>query len=231
MSIANPVGFGADNNTVYLSASYQNRTRFTQTSDGELGIGFGLGNARNGGIGAEISYTINSFGTSRNFGEGGFNIKLHSQIANNTAVALGWNRFLNLENRGRTDYPGNSYYGAITHIIKTQEDIDQLFSRIALTGGVGGGQFLSERALQDDYISKGGDISSPSGLNVFGSMAVRIAKPISAIVEYTGQDVSAGLSIVPFEGLPLVLTPAVRDISGAGDGARFVMGAGLSFQL
>ncbi|NJR31796.1 MAG: hypothetical protein HC778_01575 [Chamaesiphon sp. CSU_1_12] len=42
-SIFNPVGFGADNNTVFFSVSYQKRTRFTQIADGEAGFGDRLG--------------------------------------------------------------------------------------------------------------------------------------------------------------------------------------------
>jgi hypothetical protein len=42
-SISNPTGFGADNNLFFVGLSYQNRTRFTQTSDGEAGFGVGLG--------------------------------------------------------------------------------------------------------------------------------------------------------------------------------------------
>jgi hypothetical protein len=67
--------------------------------------------------------------------------------------------------------------------------------------------------------------------NGFGSAAFRIARPVSVIVEWTGQDLAAGVSIAPFRNFPLVITPALRDITGAGDGARFVVGTGVSFQF
>jgi hypothetical protein len=224
MSINNPVGFGADNGTVFVSGSYQSRTRGTQKSDGELGIGVGLFDA-NEAVGLEVSYTINSFGTSGNFGEGGFNAKLHKRFGD-AGVAIGWNRFANIgSSAGSSDYPKNSYYAVATQVIRTTEDVDNFASRISLSAGVGGGQFLPYSTTSTNL--------NAGGVNVFGSAALRVAKPVSAIVEWTGQDLAAGLSITPFgDGFPLVITPAFRDISGInGESARFVLGFGTAFRF
>ena len=226
-SIFNPVGFGADNNLVFVSFSYQNRTRFGNTSDGEAGIGIGLGDAVNS-VGAELSYSINSFGSSAGFGSGGFSAKLHKRIGDDSAVAIGWNQFAKIQfgggrnGNGPSDYPDNSYYAVGTKIFRTREDINELFSRVAVTGGVGGGAFLP--------FDRNASINR-SGLNVFGSLGVRVARPVSAIVEWTGQDLGAGISIAPFDNFPLVITPAFRDITGAGDGARFILGASVAFNF
>ncbi|NEP63388.1 MAG: hypothetical protein F6K31_41895, partial [Symploca sp. SIO2G7] len=115
----------------------------------------------------------------------------------------------------------DSIYGSVSHIVRTRDRITQPFSRVALTAGVGSGRFRSEEDVFNDRDTIG----------VFGSMAVRVAEPVSAIVEWTGQDLALGLSITPFKDLPIVLLPAVRDVAGAGDGGRFVMGAGFSFQF
>ncbi len=229
-SISNPTGFGADNNLFFFGVSYQNRTRFTQTSDGEAGFGVGLGDAVKS-VGVELSYSINSFGSSQAFGSGAFNAKVHKRLSEDTAVAVGWNQFaqVNLGN-GRnasnvqSDYPKNSYYLVGSKIFRTCEDINQPLCRIAVTGGVGSGVFLPFQTISD-AVGRGEDAT---GLNVFGSVGVRIARPVSAIVEWTGQDLAAGLSIAPFDNFPLVITPAVRDITGAGDGARFILGAGVA---
>lgn len=231
MTIFNPSAFGADNNTVFLSGSYQNRTRFTNTSDGELGLGIGLGDASSF-LGAELSYTINSFGRSQGFGSGGFNAKIHKKLSDDFSLALGWNQFAQVRFGNGTaganlpfDYPKNSYYAAATKVFATTDNIDSFLSRIALTAGVGGGTFLSERQLTDALIAN----RDPSGLGVFGSAGFRLAKPLSAVVEWTGQDLAAGLSYVPFEGFPLVISPSFRDITGAGNGSRFVLGTGLAY--
>ncbi len=224
LSINNPIGFGADNNIGFISGSYQSRSRFTDTSDGEIGIGVGLGNAIDS-VGLEVAYTLNSFGSSQPFGSGGFSAKLHKRVADDTAIAIGWNQFANI---GFTDVPRNSYYAVGTQILRTTDNIDSFLSRIALSVGVGGGQFLSQETLTATPPGE-----SPSGVNVFGSAAFRLAKPVSAIVEWTGQDLAAGLSIAPFgDDFPLVITPAFRDITGVtGESARFVLGVGTSFKF
>jgi hypothetical protein len=232
-SISNPTGFGADNNLVFFGLSYQNRTRFTQTSDAEAGIGIGLGDAVKS-VGVELSYSINSFGASQAFGSGAFNLKVHKRLSEDTSVAVGWNQFASVVlgpgSSGNTlpfDYPKNSYYASATKILRTCEDINQPFCRVALTAGVGSGVFLPFQTINDAF-QNGRDAT---GLNVFGSVGVRVARPVSAVVEWTGQDLAAGLSIAPFENFPLVISPAVRDITGAGDGARFILGAGVAFNF
>ncbi len=216
ITISNPSGFGADNFTGFVGVGYQERTRFSNQDDGGLVVGVGLGDAREN-IGVQLSYTVASFGGSRDFGTGGFNAKLHKRVADDWSVALGWEGFATT---GFVDFE-DSIYGSVSHLIRTRESITQPFSRIALTAGVGSGRFRTEDDVFDDRDSVG----------VFGSVAVRVAEPVSAIVEWTGQDLAAGLSITPFRDIPIVLLPAVRDIAGAGDGGRFVMGAGFSFQF
>jgi hypothetical protein len=231
-SISNPTGFGADNNLFFFGLSYQNRTRFTQTSDGEAGFGVGLGDAVKS-VGVELSYSINSFGSSAAFGSGAFNAKVHKRISEDTAVAIGWNQFAQVNlGSGRngnfaSDYPKNSYYAVGSKIFRTCEDINQPLCRVAVTAGVGSGVFLPFNTISD-AVARGTD---PSGINVFGSVGVRVARPVSAILEWTGQDLAAGVSIAPFDNFPLVITPAVRDITGAGDGARFILGAGVALNF
>lgn len=218
LTIFNPTGYGADRNTGYISATYQSRTRFVENDDGAVAIGFGFGDAREL-VGVEVSYTLASvFGENRDFGTGGFNVKVHREFPDDWAVAAGWNGVVFL---GEDDGVEDSIYGTVTKVIRTRESIASPFSRVALTAGVGNGQFRSEEALEDDENS----------VNVFGSVAVRVAKPVSIIAEWTGQDLAVGASIAPFKNIPFVITPAVRDITGAGDGARFVLGAGLGFRF
>jgi hypothetical protein len=236
-SIFNPTGFGADNNLVFFGLSYQNRARYSNETDGGGVIGVGLGDAYKS-IGAEISYSINSFGLNSGFGSGAFNAKFHKRLTDDSSVAVGWNQFATiLLGQGRnggtptTDYPRGSYYAVGTKIFRTREDINDPFSRVAVTGGVGSGVFLPFDETTLD----------PKGLNVFGSVGVRVARPVSAIVEWTGQDLSAGLSIAPFDNFPLVITPGFRDIAGIKDSAlnpgavkaapRFVLGASVAFNF
>lgn len=214
LSIYIPVGYGADRNTVFLSGGYQASVRKDKGSVGAAGVGIGLGDARKA-VGVELSYALET--TDNSFGEGGFNAKVHRQLGQDLAGAVGWNGFLNI---GRNDFE-QSKYGVITKVFRTQESLNSPFSRVAFTAGVGDGQFRSNGAV------KAGD----NNINAFGNVAVRVVRPVSFIAEWTGQDLALGLSIAPFKNFPFVITPAVRDLAGGGDGARFVLGAGTAFRF
>lgn len=218
LSIYIPVGYGADRNTIFLSGSYQKEVRDVREDDegsvGTGGIGIGLGNADKA-VGVELSY---AFETNDNpFGQGGFSGKLHRRFGQDLSAAIGWNGFLNI---GRNDFE-QSKYGVITKVFRTQDSLKKPFSRVAFTVGVGDGQYRSNGAV------KAGD----NNVNVFGNMAVRVVRPVSLIAEWTGQDLGLGLSIAPFKNIPFVITPAVRDLVGAGDAPRFVLGAGTAIRF
>jgi hypothetical protein len=221
LTIFNPSGYGASDNTGYVGVDFQSRTRYTQKSDAELGVGVGVGNAKD--VALDINYTVNSLTGSGGgkTGDGGFSAKVHKQLSDDSSVAIGYNQFAKI---GTSDYQSGSYYAVGTKVLATQDKLDKPFSRVAITAGVGGGVFNGFDPKFNPDVNK--DSISP-----FASVAVRVAEPVSAIVEWTGQDLAAGLSIKPFRDVPLTLTPAFRDISGAGNGARFVMGAGYSFKF
>lgn len=218
LSIYIPVGYGADKNTVFLGGTYQPTVRDTTEDDegsvGTGGIGVGLGDADKA-VGVELSYTFET--TDNSFGEGGFNAKLHRRLGQDLSVAVGGNGLVNI---GRNDFE-QSKYGVITKVFRTQDSLNKPFSRVAFTVGVGDGQYRSNGAV------KAGD----NNANVFGNMAVRVARPVSFIAEWTGTDLGLGVSIAPFRNIPFVITPAVRDLVGAGDAPRFVLGAGTAFRF
>jgi hypothetical protein len=209
LSIAIPVGFGADQNTIFLSSTYQAVTRTDGYSTFHSGLGIGLGNASDT-VGVELSYTLD---TNDSFGDGGFNAKLHKRFSPDFAGAIGWNGFLNTS---RHDFE-HSLYGSLTKVFRTRESLDKPFSRIAVTAGLGTNQFRSDAAVR----------AGNNDVNAFGNIAIRVARPVSFITEWSGQDLGIGLSIAPFEKFPLVITPAIRDIFD-GHGSRFVLGIGLA---
>ena len=228
MSIYIPVGYGADNNTGFVAADYQERTRFGNNDDGEMVFGVGLGDAKKS-VGVVLSYTLASVSNRYNsdFGIGGFNVKIHRQIKDDLAVAVGMNGFANIGSYSSTltnDFK-NSLYGVVTKVIRTRDDINKPFSRVAVTAGVGNGQFRTEDSINNNK----------DNFNVFGNVVARVHPRASLIAEWTGQDLAVGASIAPFKNIPLVITPAVRDIAGPGGGAsdraRFILGAGLGFRF
>lgn len=228
MSVYIPVGYGADNNTAFVATDYQSRQRFTNSNDAQAVFGVGLGDAKKS-VGVVLSYTLASVSNNNNsdFGIGGFNVKVHRQFKDDWAAAVGMNGVVNVgrySNSLVNDFE-NSLYGVVTKVIRTKDDINKPFSRVAVTAGIGNGQFRTENSINNDK----------DNFNVFGNVAVRVHPQASLIAEWTGQDLAVGASIAPFKNIPLVITPALRDITGPGAGAsdkpRFVLGAGFGFKF
>jgi hypothetical protein len=216
-SSGTPTAYGAELGDVFFGASYQARTRFTRLDDGDIYLGFGLGNPRDN-LGVELVYT--SFTTVRHgfFRQGSLSFKLHRQLPGRIAIAYGWEDAIH---GSRLD-GGTSMYGVVTSSIPLRKDPDSPLSGLTLSGGLGNGRFQSERAFSENR----------HGVNGFGSVGLRLFKPLALIADWTGQDLMLGASIVPFRRLPLFITPSYADVTGsAGDGARFVIGAGLDFSL
>ena len=235
ITISNPSGYGAERGQIFAGIGFQSRTRFSGGSnvgtifgggrrDGTAGIGFGFGDSRKS-VGVQVSYTAASFGGSRAPLSGGLNAKVHKRFGDRWSAAIGGEGIINF---GRlpedndeiefNDFEG-TYYGVITRTIDLRNDFSKPLSRLVLTGGVGTGRFRSV-----DQIANG-----EFAVGVFGSASLQVFPWANVITEWTGQDLAAGVSIAPFPNFPLVITPAVRDIVGEGDGdPRFVMGVGVS---
>ncbi|NCR80825.1 MAG: hypothetical protein GPI90_12535 [Microcystis aeruginosa K13-05] len=213
-SISTPIGFGANFGQIFGGFAFQSRTRFTNQADGGLALGVGLGE-RQKIVGLDVTLAILSlFGD--NAGRGSFSFKIHRSLPEGFAVALG---FENAIRWGGTD-AGSSIYGVVSKFFQFTETTKEPFSQLTLSLGVGGGRFRSEGAIEDGVNS----------LGVFASAGLRIVEPVSAIVEWSGQDLNAGISLIPFPKVPLTVNLAGADLTGnAGDGARFVMSIGYNY--
>lgn len=211
ISILTPSAYGQSWGSASIGVGLQSRTRFTEKADGVVGIGLGLGDAQKT-VGLDIGLTfVDLIGNTAE--DGSVSLKLHRRLPEDLAVAVGVKNVIRF---GATD-SATGYYGVVTKKFSLQEDVQQPFSQLFVSAGVGSGQFRSELDISEDRNSVG----------LFGSVAVRVAEPISAIAEWSGQDLTLGLSIAPFREVPLVVTPAITDITGkAGDGSRFILGIG-----
>jgi hypothetical protein len=213
ITIINPSGYGASWGVVGVGAGLQDRARLTNKADGVIGLGLGLGNPQTN-IGLQLGVTL--VDVSDPLRDGLVNIKLHRRLPYDSSIALGVQGLLDW---GEPD-GGSSAYGSFTKRFLLKPDRSQSFSEIYTSVGVGGGQFRSEFDIQTGIESVG----------VFGSIAVRVIEPMNIIAEWTGQDLTVGASFVPSRNLPLVIVPAITDITGeAGDGVRFILGVGYSF--
>nr|WP_253852069.1 hypothetical protein [Microcystis sp. MC19] len=213
-SISTPSAFGATFGQIFGGFGFQSRTRFTNQADGGLALGGGLGDPQKI-VGLDVTLAILSL-FDDNAGRGSFSFKIHRSLPESFAVALG---FENAINWGGTD-GGSSIYGVVSKFFQLTKTTKEPFSQLTLSLGVGGGRFRSEGAIEDGVNS----------LGVFASAGLRIVEPVSAIVEWSGQDLNAGISLIPFPKIPLTVNLAGADLTGnAGDGARFVMSIGYNY--
>ena len=222
MGANTPSGFGAGWVDAYLGTWGTTRARFTERSfadaDGAVGMGLGIGDPRSY-FGLEItaaSYsTFNSgFGT-----RAGLSLHLHRIVFGDFGLAVGWENALA---RGTPD-SGESLYAVVSKWFQLKDSDSAPFSAIMLSLGMGDGRFRSQGETDNDV----------DALGVFGSLAVRIAAPASVVADWTGQDLTALLSLTPFGTVSLILSGGWADITGrTGDrGARLVGAVSYGFNF
>lgn len=209
-TILTPSAYGKSWRQASVGFGFQHRTRFTDSADGAFGVGIGLGDARKY-VGLDVGLTLTDLDA---FDRGIISFKLHRRLPDLFAVAVGVNDAISW---GPGDIDGPSPYGVVSKTFILKENTKDLFSRLYVSAGLGTGRYRTE-----NNVFTGDDTPG-----VFGSVALRIADPVNAIAEWSGQDLSLGVSLRPFREIPLIFTPAITDVTGtAGDGVRFIFGIG-----
>jgi hypothetical protein len=219
VSAATPLGFGAEWGTIWAGASYQDRLRYGTANDGAAAVGFGLGDADRW-VGVQVG--IISFSTVRSgFGDRmGLDVHVHRRFGEMWSVAAG------VESLGATyditRDSGKSVYAVGSRWLQFRDDPDAPFGMAMVSLGVGSGRFQ----LEDDFWD------GKKGVGVFGSFGVRVLQPVTAIAEWTGQDLLLATSVTPFRNQNVAITAGFADLTGAaGDGARFIIGGSLGYSF
>lgn len=214
INIASPAGYGAQWGNVGVGVGYQSRIRRSQASDGSMGVAVGIGDAAKY-VGFETAVAVLSLTGSDAFERGSASFKLHRQLPLGFGVAVGRESAFGW---GGTD-GGRSWYGSVSKIFILQ-DPSQWFSAITLTAGLGDGRFRLEKDVN----------ANNNTVNGYGSIAIRVQQPVAVIADWSGQDLSLGLSITPLRDFGLYISPSVADLTRtAGDGVRFTLGVGLGY--
>ncbi len=216
IAIGVPTGFGADYGDAFAAVGFQSRTRYRDAADGGAVLGFGLGNATDL-VGLEIAVT--GFGTFRSCCRGGISPKLHRILPGNSSLAVGYENAITwgeMEGGGEATDAGRSLYLVGTKVFRLRPDPASFLGSGAVTLGAGNGRFRREGDILDER----------ERVNPFGSLSFRVMDRASVIGSWTGQDLVAGFSIVPFRSIPLFVTPAVADLTTT---PRFVLGIGYGF--
>ncbi|MGK7899677.1 MAG: hypothetical protein AB4372_40195 [Xenococcus sp. (in: cyanobacteria)] len=215
VSIVNPIAFGANLGQIFGGFGFQARTRYTNSADGALGVGFGLGDSQRA-VGFDVTIAVLSLLGDDSFERGGISFKMHRLLPESFAIAVGYENGVVW---GGTD-GGQSLYGTVSKFFPLKDNIKEPFSELTLNFGLGGGRFRSEGSIRDDINEVG----------VFGSVGIRVVEPMSLIFEWSGQDLNIGASFMPSQEIPLTINLAGADITGnAGDGTRFIMSIGYNY--
>ena len=234
-TIATPTAFGARWGQVYAGVSYQPVSRYATVSeydwqkgkwsDGTISLGAGMGDPHRW---AGLDVTLNIFdtlfgslGASDEFGKvRTLSLKLHRALPYESAVALGYENAW--YSRPEEEQGGSSIYGVLTKTFTLREPRASPFSRATLSVGLGTDRFLPEPKFQ----------RQERGVNAFGSLGVRVWSFLNLVADWTGQDLNVGVSVTPIPSIPLVLTPALVDVTGnAGDQVRFSIGAAMTYDF
>lgn len=212
---SSPLGFGASRNDAFAGVGYQNRIPNGADADGAVSVGVGL-LSPDEIVGLE--FVVTSLSTVRSgFGSrmvGG--LKAHKRLANGVGIGLGMEGFRLAGDEFDTK---DSYYVVATQVRSLREAAT--FNQLTINGGLGTGRFQSASSFA----------SGKSSIGVFASAGLRVNEYANAILDFTGAQLNAALSFTPSAKYPIVITPALNDLTGAaGDAGRLSIGAGLSWK-
>lgn len=220
-----PIAFGANWGDVYLGAGLQTPARYSGTQDGAVVAGMGFLDASDI-VGLDVS--LASLSTIHSgFGHRlGLSVKAHKLLGDNWGVALG------VEDMYLNNQPVNtnpSVYGVVSKVFGLDGTWLSDFESVTLSAGAGNSGFRLEPDIRANNQTVG----------AFGSVALRMFDQLSLILDWPGQDLDIGLSVVPFRDFPLVLTPAIADVTGSAGTyntqysvrARFTLGIGMAYRF
>jgi hypothetical protein len=211
-----PSGFGADWRDASVGFGFQATTRLADRPDGVAALAVGVGDAQDA-VGLEV--VVASYGTARSCCRGGISFKVHRVLPAAFGIAVGWEngavwgKFTDAL-ADDTD-AGSSVYGVVSKVLPLRWG-DDPYRSLTLTLGAGNGRFRAE----DDIIA------GRETVNVFGGAALRTTRRTSIVADWTGQDLVAGFSFLPFRDHALVVLPGFADLTTE---PRFILGAAYGF--
>jgi len=181
VAFGSPIGFGLNSGQLAVGIGGQTTdVSGANHFDGSMGVAAGFGNSRDS-LGFEV--TANLISLRDNFGQdGSFNAKIHHMLNETTAVAVGAESF---GGWGDARDSRISAFAAVTTVV-------QAGLPVVLNLGAGTNRFASN--------------NETNRTGVFGSVAVVPTDRLSFVVDYTGIDTNAAVSVVPFTTLPVTLT-------------------------
>lgn len=218
-SIQTPTGWGAGFRTVFAGFGFSHRTPYLENADGVVSAGFGIGDPILG-VGLQGTVTLRDMNEVTNFVGG---LKLHRWLAPGTSLALGVDGLF--VDEVEADYDNQSYYAALSHVVQGDGPLRRSrpgVGALHFTVGAGTGRF-AERSPLD--VQHGKD---PTGTYVFGNVAYEVVRNSNVVVEWSGINLNAGVTLgTAIGGTPVGFAVGLSELTSAsGNGARFVASGG-----
>jgi hypothetical protein len=214
-SSGSPSAFGAAWRDGFVGGGIQ-QARQGGDTDGAMAGGFGLGNPRDA-VGLEVVVASLSSFRSGLFDRTALSFKAHHMVSNSAAIAVGVENAM--VSSGSTDGAVSVYVAASKAIAMPEGSVVQ---QVTLSGGLGNGRFRFEKDALADRKT----------VNVFASVGAQLHPQASVLADWSGQDLALGLSLVPIKAFPVIITPAITDLTGQnGNDPRFVMGFGIGMRF
>jgi hypothetical protein len=207
ISLENPVG-GGHLGEVAVGFSYQNKTMISDKDDASVAVYLGLGNPEKfigGGLTVNIFGLTNNYGELNNVMEGGLDFHLNKFFLNKellldagvyNPVVWGGNSYISYQ---------MSWYLSGNYFLRLKQGNNWGgFSYLSFTGGLGNGNFRTDNTYTE---FKSGSFEP------FFSLALPVFKGCNIIAEWNGYDIAGGISIIPFQKIPLMLSCEYTDLN------------------
>lgn len=202
----------------FVGAAYTPRTRYVEGKhDGNGLLGMAFGDPQKW-VGVQADLGLYSTARSGLFNRMGLSLGVYRFLPGDLVLSVGWENILN---KGDPD-TGESQYGVLSRWFPLKQP-DQWFNSIGLSIGLGNGVYSTET----NWIN-----NDTTDFNLFGSVSVQVAWPVALVANWLGDDLMLGAAITPFKQLPLVISPAVYDVTGQVEtGATFMISALYAIQV
>ncbi len=220
-AIMTPTGWGAAFGSAYLGTGAAWRTPYLPSSDGIVGLGYGMGDPVLS-VGLQIGTTISDLS---DFDNVSFSFKVHRYLARGTTIALGGESLFS--NNALSDDAGDTFYFVLSHVVQSLGSSRPGIGRVHVSAGVGTGRFATK---SDRDFSEG---KGRNGTIAFGNVAVDVAGGLNVILEWSGTNLHTGLSkTVETQSVPILFSLGLADLTSySGDGVRLVAAAGVALSL
>ena len=204
ISFGSPTAYGANWGDVFGGIGVISRSPTTSAADDSAVIGFGLGDADKY-VGLEIATAITGIDVADNtFAQNGnFAFKLHRNLPNNFAVALG---VQSIGNRGTARTEKETYYVSGTKVFITRPGQPSNPMPLFVTVGMGNGLYRNQG---DQGLTVSNDHYGP-----FGAVAWHFVPRAGVVADYSAEKLNLGVSVAPFNPLPITMTVGALDVTG-----------------